>query len=386
MLLVLYITGSAGVSHWKIDESGRVVAIKSHPQWEKNAPIYRSQFGSSIADKAESMLMRMSFKLESTRNHGMNYKSKLQKRSSSNRGTSTDTVTPKQIKSTLEFDDDDDPGLDTDLSTITEPHYLKLQQEERTLSAPSLLSCIPVAEITRFDHLSGIYDRSTVPQIVEKDVYSSLLPMNSPTNLEILSTNNLFDLLKKNPELYNRLEPKRGTPALLNAVGQLYRVRGNTTLAIECFRSVLALSPRDEAALLNLCDTLFRLEKWKEAEEVIKYSLSFEEHRQVGQNHFALGRTLLAQGRNVAAVASFKECLRLNPNHHTAQAGLAVSRSLANTKDSNFYTTVIIGVCILATLLLVYNMMSVQAKINQTQEQLDDMKKRKRSSKHPAPS
>lgn len=33
------------------------------------------------------------------------------------------------------------------------------------------------------------------------------------------------------------------------------------------------MSPSDEEGLLNLCDTLFRLEKWTEAEEVIRYVL-----------------------------------------------------------------------------------------------------------------
>ena len=150
-----------------------------------------------------------------------------------------------------------------------------------------------------------------------------------------------------------RVGSQRGTPELYNAVGQLFRVRGNTTSAIDCFRAVIGTHATNEDALLNLCDTLFRLEKWTEAEEVIRYSLSLEAHRQIGQNHFALGRTLLAQGRNGEAVASFKECLRLNPNHHTAQAGLAVSRSLASSRDSNFYTMVIIIFCIVITLFIV---------------------------------
>eukprot|EP00037_Helgoeca_nana_P007073 m.64758 g.64758 ORF g.64758 m.64758 type:complete len:249 (-) comp17907_c0_seq2:206-952(-) len=132
-----------------------------------------------------------------------------------------------------------------------------------------------------------------------------------------------------------------------------YRVRGNTTVAIECFRSVLAMSPSDEEGLLNLCDTLFRLEKWDEAEKVIRHSLTYRAHQRGGPNYFALGRTLLAQGRNTEAIEAFKRCLQLNPNHHSAQAGLAVSRSLVSAPSENWHTILLISLCVIATLIFV---------------------------------
>jgi hypothetical protein len=46
--------------------------------------------------------------------------------------------------------------------------------------------------------------------------------MNTPANIEILRTSDLHELLLSNTELSLLLEQKRGTPELLNAVGQLY--------------------------------------------------------------------------------------------------------------------------------------------------------------------
>lgn len=392
--------GSAGVSHWKMDSGGNVVAVEEGRDWGPASgpgPLIRAQLAPGIVDRADHMLMRLSYNLENARHRDgskpvdpsataqpaddvaaddatSGRPTKVTKpkptKSRSNKsaggggsGGSAASADPSKpaISPVLEFDDTDGDTLV--VAPETAISYLdKLEEEMQAFDVPSILSCGNAVTTTRFDHLSGVQERGTIPQYAEKDVYSSIFPMNSAANLEILRTSNLFDLLKNNAELNNRLEAKRGMAELYNALGQLFRVRGNTTGAIDCFRVVLGTDTTNEDALLNLCDTLFRLEKWTEAEEVIRYSLSLEAHREIGQNHFALGRTLLAQGRNGEAVASFKECLRLNPNHHTAQAGLAVSRSLASSRDSNFYTMVIIGCCIVITLFIVYNMMLVSPK------------------------
>eukprot|EP00035_Acanthoeca_spectabilis_P010879 m.192084 g.192084 ORF g.192084 m.192084 type:complete len:184 (-) comp15159_c0_seq10:539-1090(-) len=90
------------------------------------------------------------------------------------------------------------------------------------LNAPDVLTCGVKAETTIFDHLSGVKYRDHLPQVAEKDVFSTLFPMNTAANVEILRTSNLNELLQSNVELSALLEQKRGTTELLNAVGQLY--------------------------------------------------------------------------------------------------------------------------------------------------------------------
>ena len=111
------------------------------------------------------------------------------------------------ISPVLEFDDTDGDTLV--VAPETAISYLdKLEEEMQAFDVPSILSCGNAVTTTRFDHLSGVQERGTIPQYAEKDVYSSIFPMNSAANLEILRTSNLFDLLKNNAELNNRLEAK----------------------------------------------------------------------------------------------------------------------------------------------------------------------------------
>ncbi len=46
---------------------------------------------------------------------------------------------------------------------------------------------------------------------------------------------------------------------MLNDLAQLYRVIGNTTLAIECFRRSLLALPEDHTTLQNVINLCFRL-------------------------------------------------------------------------------------------------------------------------------
>eukprot|EP00040_Diaphanoeca_grandis_P032168 m.194463 g.194463 ORF g.194463 m.194463 type:complete len:464 (+) comp32529_c0_seq5:291-1682(+) len=394
VFLSIWLLGSTvGVSHWKLDDDGNIVAVENGA-----GPLANYQ----NFNKANVRLMQLSYnletarlrnfqpnndhdatKLESTKSNehdGSPANDSVEKMTNvtspptkpATKPTTKPTKSPRRKTKSqkkpvevavpriltplplLEYSVEDVARIRQLDANVLASHDEKLRQESQVLDTPSILSCgDPVAK-SRFDHLSGVNGRYEIEQFVEKDVYSNVFPMNSPSNIDVLRTSNLFELLKNNVELHSRLESLRGTTALWNAVGQLYRVRGNTTVAIECFRTIIAKAAADEDALLNLCDTLFRLEKWTEAEEVMRYSLSLPKHSETGQNHFALGRTLLAQGRSTEAVSSFKACLQLNPNHHTAQAGLAVSRSLASEGGGNNYTPVLIAVCVCLTLTLVW--------------------------------
>lgn len=355
---VLLTDESVSVTHWRSDDIGIVYSVPATNsetdvcrQSADAVGTSRSCFEGNSVDSTFMHMSRMLYVARSTQyaietsgaqlHSGAKSRGKVRSGTRKPRGAAHDSV-----MSTVEGS--------TDSNTHGDPSDAsRMQNDGDWEEVPELLSCGTSPDYTMFDHLAGVKDRDTLEQLVEKDVFSNVFPMNSPANIEILRSSELKDLLANNAELHRRLQTKKDTAELLNGVGQLYRVRGNTTAAINCFRAVLAKNPSDNEALLNLCDTLFRLEKWAEAEEVIRYSLTHTDHKLDGQNHFALGRTLLAQGRNIEAVEAFKRCLRLNPNYHTAQAGLAVSRSFAGRHDHNMYTIVVIGCCVVATLFFV---------------------------------
>ncbi|WP_411023813.1 tetratricopeptide repeat protein, partial [Salmonella sp. s51228] len=59
--------------------------------------------------------------------------------------------------------------------------------------------------------------------------------------------------------LRNNIKRKPIQTKLLNQIGNYWRIRGNTYLAIECFRKALSLKPDNPDVLLNLARVLYNL-------------------------------------------------------------------------------------------------------------------------------
>ncbi|EDQ87171.1 uncharacterized protein MONBRDRAFT_10297 [Monosiga brevicollis MX1] len=113
----------------------------------------------------------------------------------------------------------------------------------------------------------------------------------------------------------------------------LYRFKGNTTLAIECYRHALAINAKHEQALLQLGYCMLRAA------------------------HFALGETLQVQKRLLEAITEYETAIALTPQHGSAQLRLKAARALLRELDSQknaSSTWALIGFCVAFTLLAVY--------------------------------
>eukprot|EP00041_Stephanoeca_diplocostata_P020534 m.461995 g.461995 ORF g.461995 m.461995 type:complete len:379 (+) comp21601_c1_seq2:193-1329(+) len=99
-----------------------------------------------------------------------------------------------------------------------------------TMDIPKLLFCEPPTENTIFDDLPGISDRYDMNQVQESDLTSTVFPITTAYNIEILRTLPLTSLISNNEAIRDRLEERKGTSEQYSAVGQLYRLRGNTSV------------------------------------------------------------------------------------------------------------------------------------------------------------
>jgi tetratricopeptide (TPR) repeat protein len=77
--------------------------------------------------------------------------------------------------------------------------------------------------------------------------------------------------------------------------GNLLRLKGETRLAIECFRRALAVTPHSAEILLNLARVLFRLQYLDDAIFLTRRSLEVQPPElNAWQQHFQLGEILKA--------------------------------------------------------------------------------------------
>ena len=130
-------------------------------------------------------------------------------------------------------------------------------------------------------------------------------------------------------------------PQVFNQVGNLWRVKGNTLLAIECFRKALSVSPNDPDALINMARTLYNLKFIDDTLFLTKLSLHHKFPKsETWLQHYTLGEAYKVTKKYETAAAYFKKALELNPSLSRAEAHL---RDLERQSSlTNFYTVIII--------------------------------------------
>lgn len=111
-------------------------------------------------------------------------------------------------------------------------------------------------------------------------------------------------------------------PLGYQALGNLYRLRGQAERAIEMRRKAAELAPNDFLAIAGLATIL---KDFGEEQEAVKL---FEQAMRLSPKHpwhvsYAYGVTLYLVGRKKEAVQSFKKAINLNPTHVLPQAFLA---------------------------------------------------------------
>jgi len=105
-----------------------------------------------------------------------------------------------------------------------------------------------------------------------------------------------------------------------NDLGNAWRVKGRTTLAVQCFRKCLHIDPRNTVALLNLAVVMINTGYPEDAESLLRTALDIEPLSVL--HHFTLGNTLVARGMHRLAAKSFRRALSLQPDFILAQTGL----------------------------------------------------------------
>lgn len=208
------------------------------------------------------------------------------------------------------------------------------------------LHCKDYTNDSQYDDLQGIRDREKHPFMPEPEV--SLIFKRSESDevdLDILEYN-LRDAVQISPD----------SLSVLNQVGNFWRVKGSTSLAVECFRKALIINPNHPDVLLNLARVLFNLGYKEDALVLAKQSL---DNKSSDQNtwlqHFTLGEIHQAMSRREDAGYHFRQVLDLNPNfqpaeRHLHQLGMGDSFSY----NATLYTFVIILTLFLLVFVVLY--------------------------------
>ncbi|XP_033113599.1 tetratricopeptide repeat protein 17-like [Anneissia japonica] len=206
------------------------------------------------------------------------------------------------------------------------------------------LFCTPHANSTDVDHLDGIKKRNSHVSSPEPDV-AMIFKKTEGEEIDVntLETN-LRELITNNPE----------SLSVLNQVGNFWRIKGNTRLAIECFRKALYVSPHNPDILLNLARVFYNLNylnsSWVIAQQSLELKSCKGPDRNAWLQHYTLGEIHKAMGNVSEASDHFRHALELNPGLHQAELHLRQMDEpiLVNV---TVYTIVIIlvmmiGVCV----------------------------------------
>ncbi|XP_038078435.1 tetratricopeptide repeat protein 17-like [Patiria miniata] len=208
------------------------------------------------------------------------------------------------------------------------------------------LECTKHVNKTAYDSLSGIIDRAKHPSIPEPEV--ALIFKRSDSDQ--------VDMSALETSLRDRITETPSSLAVLNQVGNFWRIKGNTLLAIECFRKALSISPTNPDILLNLARVLFNMQRLPDALFLTQKSL---QHKGADQNawlqHFTLGEVHKAMGNYQEAGAFFRLSLDLNPTFQPAEAHLReLEQPFTAATNATLYTILIIGVLIFGVCVVLY--------------------------------
>jgi len=205
-----------------------------------------------------------------------------------------------------------------------------------------VLDCGKTVNFTYYDNLVGIANRMNHPNVPEPQVALIFKKRNAELDIEGLERR-----LKK----AKREKPK--SVQLYNQIGNFFRIKGDTTKSIECFRRALAVSPHNAEVLLNLARVMFNLQYLDDAIYLTRRSLEVQPpDKSAWQQYFTLGEIFKAYGHYQEATLHLRHCLELRPEFEPA---LATLRDMEALPDNNIhiYTVLIIIFLVLGVLITV---------------------------------
>lgn len=148
----------------------------------------------------------------------------------------------------------------------------------------------------------------------------------------------------------------------MNQIGNLWRIKGNTQYAIDCFRQALALDSTNSDVLLNLGRVLFNLNFVENSIFLTKMSLHHKQPRSATWlQHYTLGEAYKTIRKYEEASLYFRKALELNPAKHSI-IEIHLREIEDNNRPTNIYTVVIILILIMTVLGIMYYILCIQYK------------------------
>ncbi|XP_043208521.1 tetratricopeptide repeat protein 17-like [Amphibalanus amphitrite] len=149
------------------------------------------------------------------------------------------------------------------------------------------LDCGKSVNFTHYDHLVGVSNRQRHPALVPEPHAGLVFRRRGDRASDTID----LDVLEKKLRRSKREKPK--SLQLYNQIGNFWRVKGDASKAIECFRRSLAVSPNNAEVLLNLARVLFNLQYLDDAIFLTRRSLEVQPPDQnAWLQHFTLGEIL----------------------------------------------------------------------------------------------
>lgn len=134
---------------------------------------------------------------------------------------------------------------------------------------------------------------------------------------------------------------------LFNQIGNFWRIKGDATKSIDCFRRALSISPSNSEVLHNLARVLFNLQYLDDAIHLTRRSLEVQSpDRNAWRQYFTLGEIFKAYGHFQQSILHLRHAHDLRPHHEPILNAL---RDIENIPASTLHIyTIIIIVCLVS--------------------------------------
>ncbi|XP_043211187.1 uncharacterized protein LOC122375757 isoform X1 [Amphibalanus amphitrite] len=210
------------------------------------------------------------------------------------------------------------------------------------------LDCGKSVNFTHYDHLVGVSNRQRHPALVPEPHAGLVFRRRGDRASDTID----LDVLEKKLRRSKREKPK--SLQLYNQIGNFWRVKGDASKAIECFRRSLAVSPNNAEVLLNLARVLFNLQYLDDAIFLTRRSLEVQPPDQnAWLQHFTLGEILKEYGNYQEAEMHLRHTLELRPRFQPAQDALRQMEAAPATQlhGNTVFIIIVLVSCVLFSIL-----------------------------------
>ncbi|XP_037076006.1 uncharacterized protein LOC119097080 isoform X1 [Pollicipes pollicipes] len=230
--------------------------------------------------------------------------------------------------------------VDIRFNMPSESNQITSRNESAAAEPEEPLDCGKSVNFTHYDHLVGVSSRRHHPHVPEP--HASLVFRRRGESVDL-------DLLERKLRRSKREKPK--SLQLYNQIGNFWRIKGDASKAIECYRRSLAVSPNNAEVLLSLARVLFNLQYLDDAIFLTRRSLEVQPPDQSAWlQHFTLGEILKEYGNYQEAEMHLRHTLELRPRFQPAEEALRQMEAAPGTRLHG-YTVFIIFVLVACVLL-----------------------------------